>query len=443
MKTFILFILFFFFSSYCFPGEIQVKLLIPKDGIVLDQSSNIVSILGRIFTKGISSPKLDMALVLDTSGSTANPSGVDVDGDGIVGVQEMMLTPGGAIEIPGSTDPDDSVLAAEVVASEKLLDQLDPSRTKLSIITFAGDIKTRRGINTEIKLQSIPETPDAFVELPLSNDFSKAREVLKDIKSRKPDGGTNMAAGLRKAIEELAGLNKKDETYDRERRKIILFLTDGMATFPVGSPNVTDEEDMALAISAAKIGSIIDIHVNTYGIGPYALLSPFILAEIARVTNGFFTPVSNPGDIIAVLPRTNLLDIDSVQVKNVTLGKPSVSLTLGKDGYFLALVPVATGANTIEATAFTTDNAMDKDAITLHIKVDKEEKDLQLEMVKKRMEELELEMESMAQTQGSKGLKKTPTPSSGRDLELTTKGDKEKKEEKLKLELEVKDKEGN
>jgi len=439
MRVILSLLLIFFFPAYGFSGEVRVELLIPKDGAVLTPSSNIIPVLGRVFTKEVSAPNIDVALVLDTSGSTANPSGVDVDGDGIVGTQEMMLTPGGAIEIPGCTDPDDNILSAEVVAAEKLLDQLDPSRTRISIITFAGDIKIRRGINTEIKLQSIPETPDAFLELPLTSDFSKAREVLKDIKSRKPDGGTNMAAGLRKAIEELAGLNRKDVTYEKERRRIILFLTDGMATFPVGSPNVTDEEDMALAISAAKIGSIIDIHVNTYGIGPYALSTPFILAEIARVTNGFFTPVSNPGDIIAILPETNLLDIESVQVKNVTTAKPSVSLTLGREGYFLALIPVKTGANTIEATAFTTDNAMDRDAITLHITVDKERKDLELEMVKKRLEELELEMESMARARGSKIVKKT---SPGRNLELTTKMGKGRKE-KLKLELEVKDKEGN
>ena len=59
----------------------------------------------------------DVMIVLDISGSTKVASGVDVDGDGEIGINpEFELVPAGVTYPEGtvSTDPGDTILAAEV-----------------------------------------------------------------------------------------------------------------------------------------------------------------------------------------------------------------------------------------------------------------------------------------------------------------------------------------
>ena len=82
---------------------------------------------------------------------------------------------------------------------------------------------------------------------------------------------------------------------------MILFLTDGAPTFPVGRASVVDEGDVDAAIGAARLAAMAGISINTYAIGGGALQMPRAVTEIARVTGGHYTAVRNPGDIVALL----------------------------------------------------------------------------------------------------------------------------------------------
>ena len=74
-------------------------------------------------------------VVIDTSESTALPAGVDVDGDGTVG----LAPPGG--QTAGSSDPDDSILAAELLKESKVLSHL-AHEGKIKIVTAVYDVGT-------------------------------------------------------------------------------------------------------------------------------------------------------------------------------------------------------------------------------------------------------------------------------------------------------------
>jgi hypothetical protein len=94
-------------------------------------------------------------IVLDVSGSTENPSGADVDGDGEIGVDPALelLPPGAFPEGMKSTDPDDSILHAEAQAARALVKGLDPRRVRVGLVTFAGEVdpttSQRRSLNQQ------------------------------------------------------------------------------------------------------------------------------------------------------------------------------------------------------------------------------------------------------------------------------------------------------
>jgi hypothetical protein len=146
----------------------------------------------------------DVAIIIDTSGSTANLSGADVDGDGVV----------------------DTILKAEVVAAKQLLNFLDPVSTRVTVIDF--------------------ESSAAVVQT-LTNDFALVPTALNGILQRGPDGGTDFRTAMQVATNELVGLRA------RQRATLVqLFFSDGEASFPT------------VEVLRAKEGGVV---VNTFAVG--------------------------------------------------------------------------------------------------------------------------------------------------------------------------------
>ena len=78
----------------------------------------------------------DVIIAIDESPSTFLPSGTDLDGDGEVGIER--ISSGRGLN-RSSTDPEDTVLRAEVQAAWALIRQLDPKTTRVGIVTFASE----------------------------------------------------------------------------------------------------------------------------------------------------------------------------------------------------------------------------------------------------------------------------------------------------------------
>ncbi|HXK22494.1 MAG TPA: hypothetical protein VMS55_07445, partial [Myxococcota bacterium] len=98
-----------------------VRILIetPKQGEVVQNKVHQAPIRGTAVAAGERPAFFDVMIVIDISGSTKVASGVDVDGNGIVGVNpQFELMPAGTYpENTVSTDPGDSILAAEIKAA--------------------------------------------------------------------------------------------------------------------------------------------------------------------------------------------------------------------------------------------------------------------------------------------------------------------------------------
>lgn len=271
-----------------------------------------LSLPSAAFAQSKETQALDIAILIDASGSTRAPSGVDVNGNGEVGrklgfsLLRLFFARRPQQVIGSITDPGDSILAAEALASKRLIAKLDSRTTRVAIISFTGDYLPGTGYKGNQTFLPNPDTPDAVVEQPLTHDFHLATDILGRIEQIVPDGGTNFAEGIRVAISELRILHGSISEPRPDAQKVILFLTDGIPTFPEGSASTSDPEDKKLAISAAELAGRIGITIHAFGLGKNALKEPETLKKVAEITGGRFTPLEKAGDIIEVLPAFDL-----------------------------------------------------------------------------------------------------------------------------------------
>jgi hypothetical protein len=371
------------------PSE-PVKIFVeaPRAGEVVKNQVHQAPIRGTAVAFGERPIDFDIMLVIDVSGSTRNASGSDVDRDGHTGTNPQLEASAAGAYPPGtlSTDPDDSILAAEVRAADALVASLTPNgRTRVGVISFSGEMNPRTGYRVRYDQQ------DAWLEVPLTADFAAVRARLPEILRRGPDGGTNFAAGIRLAITELAGLSGARSGARPGARKLVLFLSDGLPTFPVGLGSESDPGDVEAALGAANVAHSAGIAINTYALGPSALSNPFAATEISRITLGTFLPVKNPGDIVSFLQGASFANVEDVVFTNLTTKEVSTDVSLRPDGSFSGFVPVREGKNQVRVTALTSDGTSASVEVELEFAASgKSERELSLELARIRDRNKEL-----------------------------------------------------
>lgn len=373
-------------------GTVSLRVDSPTPGERVQNRVHLAPIRGAASATGEQPAAYDVMLVVDVSKSTQLPSGVDVDGDGTFGVNPALeLLPEGTFpEGTVNTDPGDSVFEAELVAARALIQSLDPSRVRVGIVSFSGDVDPATGRRLREGQQ------DAVVEAPLSADPGAALAALDAVRARGPHGATNFAAGLRLAITELSGLTGARSTPRGDAKKVILFLTDGMPSLPIGRGDETDPGDVDAALTAARLADTAGIRINVYAIGPGALGDPKAATGVAKLTQGAYTPVRNPGDIIAVLQGVSFSNVDDVVVSNLTTGEFSSDVELAPDGSFKGFVPVKEGANRLRVTALASDGSRGSVELDLDFQVaglTDREMARELERIRERNRQLQLLVE--------------------------------------------------
>jgi hypothetical protein len=297
--------------------------------------------------------RFDVILVLDTSGSTNAASGADINGNGIVGAS-------GLSGIFKQTDPGDSILAAEVAAAKKVIESLDPRNTRVGLVTFAGTADQYDPYSGQIYSDS---NPDAITEEPLTTNYERVTRALDRVFKRGPEGATNMTEGVRLAIKELKGFRGGMSKPDPGSQKVVLFFTDGQPTAPY--PQEFSRDNVRSVLRAASQARRADVQVHTFAIGPEALEGPIACVQLAAYTGGYFTPVSSPGDLPAVVDTVNFANLEALTIKNVTSGADATETIINADGSFGALVPVQPGLNRLEVVATATDGTSTKAEVTV------------------------------------------------------------------------------
>ncbi|MCG8591160.1 MAG: VWA domain-containing protein [Proteobacteria bacterium] len=371
---------------------IQIQIDSPAPGQIVRNRVDVAPVRGIAQLGGGDPLEFDVLLVMDISYSTRYPSGIDINQNGEVGFNPKLELVEPGLYPPDSvnSDPGDSILAAEVAAARLLLANLESAKTRVGIISFSGEVDPQTGERASFDQQ------DAWLDVPLTHDYAAVQRGLEEILARGPYGATNFAAGIRLAITELASLSGSKSPARPGTKKVMLFLTDGIPTFPIGLSNREDPGDVEHALNAARLARKAGISINTYALGSNALASPLAATEIARLSLGSYTPIQNPGDIVAFLQGVSFANVDDVVITNLTLKEVSYDVELTPDGSFAGFVPVREGWNRIQVTALASDGS--EKNVELDLEFEKagltdRELAIELERIRKRNKELMLLLE--------------------------------------------------
>ncbi|HEU4427572.1 MAG TPA: VWA domain-containing protein [Myxococcota bacterium] len=324
----------------------------PKDGSIVGTAEGAF-LAGRAIALLGEFKRFDVMIVIDTSDSTRAASGADINGNGIVGA-------GGLSGIFKQTDPGDSILAAEIAAAKRVVESLDPRNTRVGVVTFAGEPGQLDRYSGQVYFS---RKPAAVTEEPLTTNYERVVRSLDRVFKRGPDGSTNMTEGVRLSIKELKGFRGGMSKPDPGSEKVVLFFTDGQPTAPF--PMEYGRENVNSVLRAASQARRADVQIHTFAIGPEALDGPIACVQLAAYTGGYFTPVSSPGDLPAVVETVNFANLEQLAIKNVTNGEAASETIINADGSFGALVPVQPGLNRLEVVATATDGTTTKQEVTV------------------------------------------------------------------------------
>jgi Mg-chelatase subunit ChlD len=363
-------------------AEPRVQILSPKSGDKITQEQKLIFVNGKVARDVGRSARVDIVLVVDTSGSTAQYSGSDLGdagalpaGAGSSGFPTPQISIGGmSFGSPPMRNLRNSILAAEVAAARRLLAQLNPEATRVGVVGFGEGARL---------LQS------------LTSDFERVRGVFDDILRQGPHGGTNMVEGIRLGIKELMGLGLSEKRADTV--KVQIMLTDGFPTLPIGRSKQAAPEDTELAINAARLAGKAGIKVHVFTLGEEALSYPRAAAGIAKESGGAYVPVTRPADVLAVVENVSVVGVDYIQVVNRTNGQKATQQRLSADGFFSSAVPVIEGANQIEVVARASDGSQASDSITVHYQPGTQ-KSLDLEIFLEKERKLDLEIQRLGRS---------------------------------------------
>jgi len=377
------------------PAEppVRVRIDSPTDGELVRGRFELAPFAGMA-SAGEQPTDFDVMLVIDVSASTRYPSGVDVDGDGVIGHREPPLVRG--LPEVECSDPGDSVLAAELAAARTLVDELDAQRIWVGVISFSG-VADPSG-----ESEKPSSVKDATLQQSLTPDHSLVRAALDRIAQAGAHGGTDMAHGVRLATLELAGREGAISLPRAGARKVILFLTDGKPSLPHGSAELEDPQDIEAAAEAARLAAQAGIVINVYGLGAEANDQPVAVREMTRATGGLYEPVARPGDIVAVFSGVSFANVDSVVAVNLTIGQMAeiYDIRLRPDGSFQGFVPVQPGRNRVRVSAFSSSGRRGSAEFTIDFRqaeLSTAEKEAELERVRARTRAILIESERVKQ----------------------------------------------
>ena len=334
---------------------VTVSIEYPQQGATFGGTEPTAFLAGRALVPRSEGLTTDVVFVMDVSGSTNEPSGADVNGNGVIGAPPASAADG--LFALGSADPGDSILAAEIAAVRRLLSRLDRRYTRVALATFSGQM---------LDYGVLAENP-AVSEIALTTDYDDLQRALDRVFARGASGGTFMAAGVDQATNELLGQHGAFSRSEPDSQKVIVFLTDGIPTLPFEGD---DPRNTLTVMRAAERARNANARIFSFGVGEEALKGPLALLELARITDGAFTPVRDPALLSDIFGEVEFAEVEELSIRNASLGAAALATEVGADGSFGAFVPLRTGRNEIEVTARASNGRSTTERVTVHFAPD-------------------------------------------------------------------------
>lgn len=296
-----------------------LELAAPSDGLALAAVVPLVEVRGRA-GRGAHGPQ-DVVVTIDTSGSVFVASGIDLDGNGVVGQMRCSYDCASFPANEWTSDFADIVLKVEIDAAQKLLAQLDPATTRAGMVKFGDTPYVERAVGS---LADLSETLSHF------------RYVMR--------GGTDIVTALHQSIDLLEAAPPVGGVAPQ---RAILLLTDGEIAVPDWSEFQHHDYLHGLLVRARAA----QVRIFSFGIGELATRHTDLLDALAVETGGAFVEVPASRDIALELQLLGLTGLADVEVRNATERTPGRAVRVFPDGSFDGYAPLAEGDNDIEVTA--------------------------------------------------------------------------------------------
>jgi hypothetical protein len=329
------------------PPRVDLVLQDPvRDGAIHEHDDPLLPVAGLATPEG-SSGTYDLVIALDASTSTHGFSQADVNGDG---------------RLDDRWKGPDSIYRAQLRAAREFVAALrrlpgnrGGERIRVAVVSFAGDEDAAR--------ERFEPSPAALLQLarvdaeehiPLTADYARLERELDRLALREPEGSTDFAAGVGRALSAL-GVLTTDATSEEPQsgaQRAILFLTDGKPQLP------TDRKTAErAALYASRLAGRAGVRIHTFALGRDRVrrgVNP-VLPRMAERSGGRFTQLEAPGEIVALLSSTSFSFVSSVRIANATRGDEVSEIATAIDGSFYGELALAEGVNEIEVEAVLND----------------------------------------------------------------------------------------
>ena len=258
----------------------------------------------------------DVVLVIDRTASTFDASGVDVDGDGLVGRRVE-----GFRHLRVISDPGDTIQAAQLMAARRLIEKLNPETTRMGIVTFA---------RTEHVLARIGTPRDRLLA------------ALDSLPAKPGPGGTYFYGAL---IASIKVFEQATPDPAELRHRSIIFLSDGLPNRP--SPPAAAAK---AAVRASRHAAKAHIRIYAFALGPEVAAHPEVFLDMAKANGGELLLVEQPAEILDFVPHMSLTRLRGVEIDNLTTHKSGRAVRLFPDGTFDGYVSLVPGENLLRIT---------------------------------------------------------------------------------------------
>ncbi len=303
-------------------GAIEIET--PTGPTLSTGASDLAFVAGRVQWFGPGRDALDLALVIDVSDSTDEPSAESPPPP-----PSLWQRLRGWLGRPVPRDPSHTLLGDELRAAAALLGELDPERTRVALVAFAGAFRTS------------PE--DAWTEVPLTGDFDAVRAGLTRLLRRGSSGLTRPEAGVHRALVELLGTRSGGAEARAQARRALALFTDARAAYGGASPDGVP--------SAVEQARRAHVRLDVIAFGEEAGRASSPASRWAAVTGGRWLGGARRAELRLVLASLRYAEVEAVAVVNRTTGAAADRVALAPDGGFSCLLPLAPGANRVEVVA--------------------------------------------------------------------------------------------
>lgn len=290
----------------------------PRSGDLVREPIALVEVRGWVGT-GLRGQH-DVMIVLDRSVSTFRATGVDVDGDGVVG--RAIASPPIDLPMLWTTDFGDTIISAESAAARRLIERLDPNTTRMGLVSFGGN---------------------ADLEAPLGSSREQLLAALEAIPPRPNERGTYFYGALEAAI---VGFGPATSDSGTRRQRQILLLSDGIPTTPEPA-----EAAQSTSVHAARNAARAGARISAFALGPAAAQRRDLFQEIVSANGGDLIVLEAPADIVEFAPYMSWTRVARIELENATTGAPGRAVRLFPDGTFDGFAPLALGKNELRLRA--------------------------------------------------------------------------------------------